>query len=256
MSFWLAKCQLSTLSTLPMCLSLTHRDNPDRFDFMPVRFTPLANGQYYHIYNRGVAHQPVFSSSTDYDRLLLSFSYYRYNNLPLRLSKLLQAPREEREKIIAGLEAAHDLTVDIVAFCLMPNHIHILLKQVSEGGISKFMKQVTDSYTRYFNTKYQRVGPLFQGAFKAVRIENDEQLVHVSRYIHLNPVVSYIVRGEGFTNYPWSSLKDYLSGGSKLVDFGVILDHFRSKEEYLKFVLDQADYGKELERIKHLTLEK
>ena len=223
---------------------------------MPIRFTPLVNNQFYHIYNRGVAHQPVFSSSRDYERFYLSLYYYRFDNLPFRLSRLLQIPKEERKQILVDLEASHNLTVDLVAYCLMPNHMHLLIKQVSEGGISKFMKQITDSFTRYYNTKYQRVGPLFQGAFKTVRIENDEQLVHVSRYIHLNPLTSYVVRETTFINYPWSSLKDYLAKNSKLVNFRIVLDNFNQKNDYLKFVMDQADYSKELKRIKHLILEK
>ena len=169
---------------------------------MPIRFTPLVNEQFYHLYNRGVAHQPIFSSARDYERFLLCLSYYRYNNLPFRLSKLLQIPKEKREQILAHLDSTNDLTVDLIAFCLMPNHIHVLLKQAVDGGISKFMKQIADSFTRYFNTKYQRVGPLFQGAFKAVRIETDEQLIHVSRYIHLNPLTSYVILEEIFKNYP------------------------------------------------------
>ena len=118
------------------------------------------------------------------------------------------------------------------------------------------MRQITDSFTRYYNTKYQRVGPLFQGAFKTVRMENDEQLVHVSRYIHLNPLTSYVVHEKTFINYPWSSLKDYLAKESKLVNFRIVLDNFNLKDDYLKFVMDQANYSKELKRIKHLILEK
>ena len=223
---------------------------------MPIRYTPLVNGQFYHTYNRGVAHQPVFSSNRDYERFHLCLYYYRFSNLPFRLSRLLQIPKEEREQILAALEATSNLTVELVAFCLMPNHIHLLLKQLSEGGISKFMRQITDSFTRYYNTKYQRVGPLFQGAFKTVRMENDEQLVHVSRYIHLNPLTSYVVHEKTFINYPWSSLKDYLAKESKLVNFRIVLDNFNLKDYYLKFVMDQANYSKELKRIKHLILEK
>lgn len=222
---------------------------------MPTRFTPLVNDQYYHLYNRGVAYQPTFSSNRDYERFILCLSYYRFNNLPFRLSKLLQIPKEEREQTLANLQSTNDLAVDLITFCLMPNHIHLLIKQVSDGGISKFMRQVSDSFTRYFNTKYQRVGPLFQGAFKAVRIETDEQLLHVSRYIHLNPLTSYLVREENFFDYPWSSLKDYLSRDPKLVNPKIVFSNFKTGKDYLKFVMDQADYGKELEKIKHLTLE-
>lgn len=223
---------------------------------MPLRVTPLVNGEYYHVYNRGVALQPTYSSKKDYDRFMLSISYYRFNNIPFRLSRFLQISENERESIITSLKAANNKSVDLIAFCLMPNHFHILLQQKSEGGISKFMKQVTDSYTRYFNTKHDRVGPLFQGAFKAVRVENDEQLIHLSRYIHLNPLVSYVVREVDFTDYFWSSLRNYMSDDFQLVSPKIVLNNFKSPQDYLKFVMDQVDYGKELEKIKHLTLEK
>lgn len=222
---------------------------------MPTRITPLVNDQYYHIYNRGVASSPTFSFKKDYERFLLCLSYYRFDNLPSRLSRLLQLDKDEREKIVLGLKKTDHKIVDLIAFCLMPNHFHLLLKQVKDGGVSRFMKQITDSYTRYFNTKYQRVGPLFQGVFKAVRIETDEQLLHVSRYIHLNPLVSMVVRDEHFLNYRWSSLRSYLNKNSDEVNPNSILTHFKSNKDYLKFVMDQADYGKELERIKHLALE-
>lgn len=222
---------------------------------MPIRVIPLVNGEYYHVYNRGVASQPTFSNQKDYERFLLCLSYYRFKGLPLRLSKLLQIHKDQREKILLDLKKANDKTVDLIAFCLMPNHFHLLLKQLSVGGISKFMKQITDGYTRYFNTKHQRVGPLFQGAFKAVRVETDEQLLHLSRYIHLNPLVSFVVRDEYFINYPWSSLNSYLDGKSDAVNPTPILAHFKSPKDYLKFVMDQVSFGKELERIKHLTLE-
>lgn len=186
----------------------------------------------------------------------MCLSYYRYNNLPFRLSKFLQISKEEREQTLANLESKNALAVGLVAFCLMPNHIHLLVKQIVDEGISKYMRQISDSFTRYFNTKYQRVGPLFQGTFKAVRIENDEQLIHVSRYIHLNPLTSFVVREGNFINYPWSSLKDYLGGDSKIINSQIVLNNFQVQGDYLKFVMDQADYGKELERIKHLILEK
>ncbi len=222
---------------------------------MPLRVLPLVNGEYYHVYNSGVALQPTYSTKRDYERFLLCLSYYRFNNLPFKLSRLLQIPNEERESVIASLEKTNDKTVEIIAFCLMPNHFHILVQQLAEGGISKFMRQITDSYTRYFNTKSDRVGPLFQGAFKAVHVENDDQLIHLSRYIHLNPLVSYIVREPDFLEYPWSSFRNYISGDFQFVNPEIILANFKSPQDYLKFVMDQANYGRELEKIKHLTLE-
>lgn len=222
---------------------------------MPYRITPLANGEYYHVYNRGVARQPIFTSKKDYKRFLLSLSYYHFDNLPYKLSRLLQIPQEERDLTWQGLEKTGDISVEIVAFCLMPNHFHLLLKQVKDHGISKFMKQITDSYTRYFNTKHERIGPIFQGAFKAVHVGTNEQLLHLSRYIHFNPLASYIVRMENFLSYPWSSLQNYLNPQDGFIRPEVILQNFKEPEDYLKFILDHAEYAKELENIKHLTFE-
>ena len=222
---------------------------------MPQRFTPLVNEEYYHIFNRGVAFQPTYLAKRDYEKFLQCISYYRFNNLPSRLSKLLLLAKDEREKILQDLEKRNDKVIEINAFCLMPNHFHLLLKQVRDGGISKFMRQFSDSYTRYFNVKYKRVGPVFQGAFKAVHVDTDEQLIHLSRYIHLNPLVSFVVKEKYFIDYPWSSLKNYLNGNSNMVNTRTVLTHFKSVKEYLEFIMDQADYSKELEKIKHLTLE-
>lgn len=222
---------------------------------MPYRITPLANNEYYHIYNRGVARQPTYFFKNDYERFLLSLSYYRFDNLPSKLSRLLQIPKDEREQIFSGLEQTNDKVIEIICYCLMPNHFHLLVQQLKEDGISKFMKQITDSYTRYFNIRHQRVGPIFQGAFKSVHVDANEQLLHLSRYIHLNPLVSFVVREDGFLNYPWSSLKKFVNNDSSLVNAKVVIEQFKSPQKYLEFVLNQADYAKELERIKHLSLE-
>lgn len=222
---------------------------------MPRRTIPFANDEYYHVYNRGVAHQPTYLSVKTYERFLLSLSYYRFNNTPFKLSRLLQIAKTERESVLINLVKSKDKIVELIGFCLMPNHFHILIQQKTYGGISKFLKQVTDSYTRYFNTKHERVGPVFQGAFKAVHVTTDEQLLHLSRYIHLNPLVSYVVQKDQLFDYRWSSLSAYLKDDRGLVNPEVILQQFKSPQSYLKFVMDQADFGKKLERIKHLTLE-
>jgi putative transposase len=118
------------------------------------------------------------------------------------------------------------------------------------------MTRLINSYTRYFNTKYKRVGPVFQGVFKAVHIESDEQLIHVSRYIHLNPLVSFIITEKNLFDYPWSSLNSFIKNDPGFINPKPILDNFPSINDYKKFVQDHADYGRELQKIKHLTLEK
>jgi len=222
---------------------------------MPYRITPLVNNEYYHIYNRGVASQPVYLIKNDYERFISCLNFYLYVNFPFKLSTLLQLTQEERGKVLSGLADTKVRFVELIAFCLMPNHFHLLIRQETEGGISKFLKLITDSYTRYFNIRHDRVGPLFQGAFKAVHVGSNEQLLHLSRYIHLNPLVSFVVRDEKFLNYPWSSLGFYSKKEQGMVEPDIVLGQFRSARQYLKFVLDQKDYGRKLEQIKHLVLE-
>lgn len=223
---------------------------------MPARTMPLVTGEYYHVFNRGVAYLPTFSSIKDYERFLFCLLYYRYKDIPFKLSRLLHIQIEEREKILKSLEIKNDKIIDVLSYCLMPNHFHLLLQQKADGGISKYIKHVSDSYIRYFNMKRKRVGPLFQGAFKAVHIETDEQLIHLSRYIHLNPLVSFVVKKENFLSYPWISLQAYYNERQqRFVNPTPILERFKSGQEYLQFVLDQADYGKELEKIKHLKID-
>src|SRR3989344_7368319 len=155
---------------------------------MSDRRTPLVKGEYYHIFNRGVARQPTFLNRNDYKRALLTLSYYRFSSPPVRLSRFKEFSQEERNRIALNMQKKKKFA-EIISFVFMPNHFHLLLKQTVNNGISHFLSKFTNSYTKYFNTKYNRVGPVFQGVFKSVHIESDEQLMHLSRYIHLNPVV-------------------------------------------------------------------
>jgi len=226
---------------------------------MPYRKVVLAPGQIYHVFNRGVAALPIFFSFRDHLRFLRLVDYYRFSNTPFSFSQLMSLPKEEKEKILVDLRMKNAIHVKIVAYCLMPNHFHLLLKQITDKGISVFMTNLQDSYAKYFNIKNDRVGPLFQSTFKGIRIENDGQLLHVSRYIHLNPSTAYIVEPENLENYKWSSLVEYLNekfnSNCSFISPKIILDFFKRKEDYRKFVLDQASYQRELDKIKHLTLE-
>ena len=181
---------------------------------MPGRSIPLVTNQIYHVINRGVASQPIFYHQRDYARALETILYYQQQNPPLRYSFFLRLPAQQKRNLLTKPIGKGKLLVEIIAYCLMPNHLHLLLKQLEENGISIFMSNLTNSYTRFFNTKRKRKGPLFQGKFKAVRIETDGQLVHVSRYIHLNPYTSFVLKSlEELESYPYSSLPEYL--GSK-----------------------------------------
>ena len=119
------------------------------------------------------------------------------------------------------------------------------------------MSNFQNSYTRYFNTKHERVGQIFLRPFKAIRIHTEEQLLHVSRYIHLNPYSSSIVESiQELKDYPWSSLNEYLDPTKDgICEKEITLSYFKDSQSYAAFVLDQADYQKELEEIKHLAID-
>lgn len=224
---------------------------------MPGRTTLLVNNEIYHIFNRGVASQPIFLDKRDYQRALETLFFYQNSNLPVKYSRFLTLSLEERASLLEKLRKQKNFLVDILAYCLMPNHFHLLVKQLNDAGISKFVGNLTNSYTRFFNIKRERSGPILEGKFKSVRIETDNQLLHVSRYIHLNPYTAYIVKNlEELENYPYSSFVEYL----KQIDVNlcakdIILSNFRSTDTYRQFVFDQADYQRTLDQIKHLILD-
>lgn len=225
---------------------------------MPGRLIPLISGEYYHVINRGVASLPIFVDQRDYQRACETIAYYQKQEVPLSYSFFLRLTPEQRINLIKDIRKDSRNLVEIVAYCLMPNHIHFLLRQILNKGTSTFMGNITNSYARYFNTKRQRIGPLFQGRFKAVRISSENYLLHLSRYIHLNPLSSEVVKDfSELRVYPYSSLPEYLNPQSlNLCNKDVILANFRNSAAYEKFLLDRADYQKNLEEIKHLALEK
>lgn len=222
---------------------------------MAHRKTLLATSEIYHIYNRGVEKRQIFVLKRDYLRMLDLIGYYRFADCPIKYSYFKEFSLEEKDSILINLERQSKKLVDIYAFCLMPNHIHLLLKQIADGGISKFMAKVTNGYSHYFNIRHERVGHLFQGNFRAVRIENDEQLLHVNRYIHLNPVTGYLIEFKDLERYTFSSYQEYLSLKNGICNTQEVLSSFKNIELYRKFTQNQVDYARKLENIKHLLLE-
>lgn len=151
----------------------------------------LENG-YYHIYNRGVEKRNIYQDAQDYGVFLSYLKTYLNpkdrTSLEARLSSK-ETPTKEKDKILKELRLNNFYgQIYLMAYCLMPNHFHILVKQEKKDGIDTFMNSLSTRYVIYFNRKYQRVGPLFQGVYKAVLVGNDEQLLHLSRYIHRNPL--------------------------------------------------------------------
>lgn len=140
---------------------------------------------YYHIYNRGVEKRKIFKDEEDY-KVFLSY-----------LKTYLEPPKEKEKlevrinnTIFKGLRRPlnnYSKEIDLISYCLMPNHFHILIYQKGERAMEYFMRSIGTKYSQYFNKKYDRVGYLFQGTYKAVLVETEPQLLHLTRYIHLNP---------------------------------------------------------------------
>lgn len=223
---------------------------------MPHRKFIHATGEIYHVFNRGIARMPIFSSSNNYVRFMKLIDYYRFANTPTSFSSFNNSPNEHKKLILERLRKEYKLNVQILAFCLMNNHFHLLLRQGSNNGIPRFVSNIQNGYAKYYNVKNNRTGPLFQPMFKSVRVETDEQLLHVSRYIHLNPTTSYITSIEKLNDYTWSSLNCYTNNDDEysFINTDLVLRLIK-KGKYLKFVLDQVDYQRKLDKIRHLILE-
>jgi len=222
-----------------------------------MRKTIFANEEIYHVFNRGLEKRPVFTDKREFERALITLDFYRFAKTPLRLSKVMLLNREREEEFWMRLKENGGRRVGVICYCFMPNHFHFLLRQNEDGGISKFLSDFANSYTRYFNTKHdERLGPIFQGNFGAVRIEDNEQLLHVFRYICINPAVSFIVKKEELETYPWSALLEFSGNKNRgISEKEIILEQFSSIEKFKEFIFDQVDYGRTIKGIEHLLLE-
>ena len=220
---------------------------------MPRRKFVLATNETYHIYNRSVARESIFSSAIYLRKIVEISDYYRYRQ-QLRLSQFNNLPIDQKKEYIKSRKNKTRL-VEIYAFAFMPNHYHFLLRQLTDNGITNFISNLQNSFAKYFNIKNDRNGSLFQNSFKGKRIESEEQLVHVSRYIHLNPVTSYLIELDDLVDYPWTSFRLYHYDLDLFVNKELLMESFKSKDDYYKFVADQVDYQRTLDKIKDLVLE-
>lgn len=197
---------------------------------MPIRKTAFYDEGFYHVYNRGVEKREIFLDDKDYQSFLGILRAYLEPEIK-RDKTILQGRALERIR-------KHSLAeeVSLVAYCLMPNHFHLMFQQRTSTAITNLMRRVLTAYSMYFNRRYERVGSLFQGRFKAKEITNDDYLLHLTRYIHRNPLEAKIVKIQNLEKFEWSSYPNYLG----LVENGwvkskAILDYFSS-------VNNQADY--------------
>jgi len=218
---------------------------------MQYRKEPLATGECYHVFTRSIAKYIIFNNNHDFTRVIEILNLLRFPDFEYTYPRFKKLSEITQVEIVCGLQDEGRKSVEIIAYCIMPTHIHLVLKQLEDGGISKYMSRVLNGYSKYFNICHQRSGPLFEGRFKNIHIENDEQLLHLTRYIHLNPVSAGLI--EKPENWQYSSYQEYLDDNQQICDFNVLPDF--SPKTYKQFVDDHKSYQRDLQIIKNLIID-
>lgn len=203
--------------------------------------TNLAPGEYYHICNRGVGKQTIFSENGDYFRFLFLILYFQSMQKVEHIGRAAKdfAISHGQHPMLAKLaeKIIKDRTVELVAFCFMSNHFHLIVKEVKEGGISSYMQRALNAYGKYYNTKYKKSGHVFQGPYRARHIADDRYMHHLSAYIHRNPRETREWRNK-YAEYEWSSCQDFVRENrwEGLLVPEIILGGFKDKSKYQKFL--------------------
>ena len=213
----------------------------------------FATDEYYHIYNRGTDKRTIFIEPHDYNRFIVLLHLCN-NKDPIDIDKLLRGGRTFPDLI--DLEIKERL-VNIGAYCLMPNHFHILVKEINENSISIFMRKLSTAYSMYFNKKYKRSGALFETSFKAKHVNEDRYLKYLFAYINLNPIklidskwkengIEDKVKAEQYLlNYRYSSYLDFLNKKrkeNKILNNETFSQYFQEPKQFVNFVNDWIDY--------------
>jgi putative transposase len=204
----------------------------------------IAPGELYHLYVRGVAKQNIFLDNRDYIRIIFLLLYLQslvqIHNISVSVThftkhKLFNITNKK------GAEILKNRTVELVEFTIMPNHLHLIVRELTEDGIPQYMKKVLGGYAKYFNAKYKKTGHVFQGSYNAVHIEDNEQLIYVSAYIHRNPRELLKWKNKEHL-YPWSSYPDYLNENrwGEFLKTDIILGQFKKPQEYRESIEDSG----------------
>jgi putative transposase len=204
------------------------------------RKTPFVEKEYYHIYSRGVEKRRIFTNLKDYHRFI-ALLYIMNQDISFKMDNFLREKKKELKDIFE--EKREKSLVSILGYCLMPNHFHIILHEHTEGGISKFMGKLLTAYSMYFNTKYERSGPLFTRPFRSEHIATESQYMYIFSYVHLNPIsiIDKRWKEEGIKNkkeakeflkkYQFSSYQDFLENNrpeSAIIDFSLIPEYIKN----------------------------
>lgn len=214
---------------------------------MAQRKTAFVEGEYYHIYNRGVDKRNIFLDDDDLDRFLQSMLEFNVIE-PIGSIYENSFDKDRCNTQLGGstskLGEVEGKLVDFIAYCLNPNHYHFLVMQTADRGIEKFMHRLSTGYTMYFNEKEKRSGALFQGRFKAVHIDSNKYLLHASAYVNLNDRVHQLGGSTSKLMKSRSSWEEYTDKSKKANIFcekDIILGQFRNTAEYKKFAISSLD---------------
>jgi len=219
---------------------------------MPVRIFPIVTDEVHHVFSKSIAGFKVFRNDREYERMKKSLKFYKTENPRLRFSAFLEL--KNKNDFQKKRFSDNDNLVKIVAYCFMPTHFHLVLKQIKDDGISIFMRRILNSYAKYFNIKTERKGPLWESRFKNIAIYTDEILLHVTRYIHLNPVTGYLVaRSDDWLFSSYKEFSEQVGEDEKICDFSELIDI--KPKGYRKFVDSNIDYQRKLAYIKKYFLQ-
>ena len=221
-------------------VGLTKKEMP-----MPIRAVPCVKGELYHIYNRSIADYLIFNSNAEYTRMQEMLLYYNNADVKVRFSEI----KRLQDIHFINFCSSGDNIVDIIAYCIMPTHIHLILSGFTDDTIRIFVSAIFKSYSLYFNRKRGRKGPLWEGRFQNVLVGNEDQLLHLTRYIHLNPTTAYLVNTP--SEWPYSSYNEYLG---KKIEY-TICPNFKKYIQiepliYEKFTNEQIGYQRKLAQLK------
>jgi putative transposase len=217
-----------------------------------IRKQEIVTNNVYHILNKSIEKFIIFNTDYDYARMIELIKYYQFANVPVKYSYLMSRSIEEQINIKSYIKDKNEKLVNIISYCLMPTHFHMTLQQFVDGGISKFVNLIQSSYSKYFNIKHDRKGPLWQGYYKNVLVSSDKQLLHLTRYHHLNPVSAGLI--DKPEDWEYSSYNEYLGNiKTPICNYNELLKF--KPNVYKRFMENRINYQRELTRIKKIILE-
>lgn len=222
------------------------------------RIKTYVDDGYYHIYNRGVAKNQIFLDHDDYIAFLADLKFY-LSPIPKHFkgSTLKVTQNSKTYTYFPSQQPKnHEGKIDLIAYCLMPNHFHLCIRQTDKKSMTNFMRSLSTKYSMYFNKKYERVGSLFQGTYKAVLITEEQQFLYLTKYIHRNPLQLVGNNPKNLINYSYSSYQNYLDIiRQEWIHKDNILTYFSKnspRNSYQNFVEESPS---EIENTPQLTLE-